>query len=114
MWTFSCHITDEETKSLDFGYLFKVTLLVSSEAGIWMQDLNTFWDVTGLKRSQLRCFPGTASTYLKNGKEKKPNQQPVCHCKNSDLTKSQDPNEKAMEKEGPILPMTLLSWKGCS
>lgn len=115
MWTFYCYITDKETKSLDLDYLFKFTPLVSSGAGIWMQDLDTFWDVTGLKKSQLRCFPGTASTDLKIWQRKETD--PPASMSLPELWSHQDPvNQMKRPRKMKVLisPMTLLSWKRCS
>lgn len=74
--------------------MFKVVPLVSSGVGIWMQVFlrptpNTFWDVTGLKKS-VDPFLALPTLTLKYGREKKPSHQPVCHCQNSGPTKTQE------------------------
>lgn len=40
---------------------------------------------------------------LKYGREKKPNHQPVCHCQDSGLTKTQETRWKAKKNEGSYI-----------
>ena len=98
MWAFHGHITVGERQSLDLGYLFKVISLVSSGVGIWTQVFltptpnNTFWDVAGLKKSELGSYPSTANNYLKIWQRKET--QPPASVSLPELWSHQDPGNQ--------------------